>query len=213
MRIAIAICVSAVLVLSVGTGWTQAGPLVGDPNGMAAWQGTQRFQSTPTPFLSLDVDYCVYAPGQFELSFGFDPGNLGGYVYAYQILNDLGNHPYNPPEDRDYVSGFSVGITLDEPGNEPIPIGYIDGAGLAPFLSYFAPNTATWKFIPTLTYELFSDVLYYTSPYGPGWDNATVIGYEADTQQLPSPIPEPATVMLLSAGLAGVAISRRRKTL
>jgi len=218
MRVIIAIGVSAVLVLSVGTGWARAGLLAGDPNGMGdPWQGTQRFQSSPTPFLVVDVEYCVYAPGQFELSFGFDPAERGDYVYAYQIFNDLSSHPYDPPEDRDYVSGFSVGLTnipdpLDEPDNE-IPITYIDGPGQAPLLSYFAPGTATWKFIPTMIHGLFSDILYYTSPYGPGEDNATVTGYEADTQQLPSPIPEPVTAMLLGAGLAAMVVFRRRKAL
>lgn len=48
-----------------------AGIIAGDSNGMPGWQGTVLY--TASPYLVADVDYCVYAPGEFGLSFGSMP--------------------------------------------------------------------------------------------------------------------------------------------
>ena len=52
--------------------------LVGDVNAMTGWSGTVNFDAAQAPFtMKAEVDYAVYAPGQFNLSFaGGDPSGL-----------------------------------------------------------------------------------------------------------------------------------------
>src|SRR2546426_12007332 len=63
--------------------------LVGDANAMTGWNGTVNFDTVIAPFtMKAEVDYAVYAPGQFNLSFpGGDPSAGARYVYAYRVHN------------------------------------------------------------------------------------------------------------------------------
>ena len=195
-------------------GAASAGLLLDDPRGLTGWKGTVRFEALPNLFV--DVEYNVYAPGpDFETSFGAgkDPSNGAQYVYAYQILNNV--NP-NPDPVKDYVTSFSVG--LSDGDEQPASIGSVAvTGGTNPALMYFSPapplvpSTATWKFISSMKYPGFSNILIYTSPYGPELDNATVLGYSADTHSVPSPTPEPATLALMAAGLAAARSFRRRR--
>jgi len=195
-------------------GAASAGLLLDDPRGLVGWKGTVRFEALPNLFV--DVEYNVYAPGpDFETSFGTgtDPSHGAQYVYAYQILNNV--NP-NPDPVKDYVTSFSVG--LSDKDEEPANIGSVAvTGGTNPALKYFSPapplvpSTATWKFIPSMKYPAFSNILIYTSPYGPELDNATVLGYSADTHSVPSPMPEPATLALMAGGLAAAWTLRRRR--
>ena len=94
--------------------------LPNDPNayndGTTDWRGTVPFDNVvsfghTTFSLSSDVDYAVYAPGKFDLSFGSaaDPSNGSQYVYAYQLFDVGGNQN---------VTAFSVGFadSLDSSG-------------------------------------------------------------------------------------------------
>jgi hypothetical protein len=200
--------------------------LVTDGNGMGGeWQNKRNFTS-PTPRLCVDVEYCVYAPGQFGLSFPSwidpnDPAYSTHYVYAYQIVNDVDSHP--DPNFAVAVRYFSVGLSGG--GEQAANIGHVDDA------SYKEPNqqffdslqkTARWDFTTTGTnipYGYTSVVLFFSSPFGPGRDNSTVkysASYfrtisETDPDPLPSPAPEPATVGLLGAGLLVLTQRARRK--
>ena len=195
-------------------GAASAGLLLDDPRGLIGWKGTVRFEALPNLFV--DVEYNVYAPGpDFETSFGAgkDPSNGAQYVYAYQILNNV--NP-NPDPVKDYVTSFSVG--LSDGDEQPASIGSVAvTGGTNPTLKYFSPepplvpSTATWKFIPSMKYPAFSNILIYTSPYGPELDNATVGGYSFDTHSVPSPTPEPATLALVAAGLGAARSFRRRR--
>jgi Legume lectin domain/PEP-CTERM motif len=52
----------------------------------------------------------------------------------------------------------------------------------------------------------------FTSGTGSGWENHDILNWQfADTTQLTNPIPEPFTLSLFGAGLAGAAVMRRRK--
>ena len=77
-------------------------------------------------------------------------------------------------------------------------------------------TSVRWDYSGDLARGHWSDVLFYTSPFGPSpeedWDESnvgTTMGIVKD-ETLPHPIPEPATLVLVTAGLA--AIARRRRT-
>ena len=193
-------------------GLALAAPLVSDPNALAAWQGTQRFYDTDGGGATLDVDveYAVYAPGNYGLS-GTDPSSGAHYVYAYQVFNDLlGNVP---------VSSFSVGL---DPTANVANIGSDAGSGTpggtAPTASAFSgspPTSAVWYFylntIDPPPANEYSTVLLFTSPYGPKWMPASVMDGGLSAQQdLPSPTPEPATLALMALGGVAALIRRRR---
>ncbi|KPK84766.1 MAG: hypothetical protein AMJ81_04845 [Phycisphaerae bacterium SM23_33] len=182
-----------------------------DPNGMGGdWQGRRAYLSQPINAIAVDIEFCVYAPGQFERSYpGLDPSGGAHYVYAYEIFNDLDPHPSPSPG---YVERFSVGLDTDE---QAANIGFIDGAGQNPNTWGLGPQTAGWNFNdPTLSHPSVSDVLLFTSRFGPELDTATVSGSYAlaATEYLPSPLPEPAALSLLAAGAVLVAARRRRRT-
>jgi hypothetical protein len=153
----------------------------------------------------------VYAPGQFELSYpGQDPSAGQDYVYAYELFN---NHNPHPAPSPGYVERFSVGLD-DNEQVLPTNAGFIDGVGQDPNSSGVGPQTVGWVFSdPTLNYGSVSDVVIFTSPFGPEQDTATVSGSYAlyDTQYLPSPVPEPIALVLLGAGAAVLMVRRRRQ--
>lgn len=204
----------AILLLSCAAGAS----LMNDPYGMdggvsTQWQGRTHFQSSPA-YVSLDIEFSVYAPGQFDASFGLgsDPSGGSDYVYAYQIHNNL-----QPKNSRDYIKIFTVGFSG---GNEvPMGIGSLAGPDRNPDAVMFSPvppavaQSAVWQFNTgnVLAWNEISDVLYYASPFGPEMDNASVTGRYGvfNQQQLPSPTPEPATIVFLVAGM--IAACRRRK--
>lgn len=190
------------------------GPLVSDPNAMAAWRGTRQFYDTwGGATLQVDVEYAVYLPGDYEDAGGNDPSNGEEYVYAYQIFNDLGG---NVP-----VLYFSVGL---DPEADPNDIDWDDGSG-TPYgieptdydFSGDPPNSAVWGFWddtidpPGEEEGDYSAVLFFTSPNGPQWAPASVMDSGlSNMQSLPSPLPEPATLVLMALGGVGLLLTRRR---
>ena len=211
-------CVRVIAAWAMAAGFAvcaaQAG-IATDPNGMPAWRGSKTFESSPARYLHVVVEYCVYGSAGFKKSFGVDFGP-GKYVYAYQIYNDCADHPWPVPEERDYVRVLTVGLDGDELAANP---GYVDLVGHQnPNNTSIAVTSAKFRFSsPTLNYGSKSDVLYFTSPYYPEWDYATVSGNltaptPPQTDTLPSPVPEPATLGFISlATLFSLAKTRRRR--
>ncbi len=179
-----------------------------DPHALAAWQGTEPFVETAFGFtLSASVDYAVYAPGQFQQTFGTTAlSDSSDYVYAYQIYNGPGQIA---------VQAFTVGLADfgTHPQDKQVAnIGYVpnlsDSSSVAPPAgSYsFQPGTvpetsALWNFSPLNNLPALgnSDVLFFTSPYPPELDSSTIQSSLPIIQEsLPSPVPEPATGILLA---------------
>ncbi|MEX0936494.1 MAG: PEP-CTERM sorting domain-containing protein [Pirellulales bacterium] len=213
-------------VLSVVFGLAQAataGPLPTDPNALPAWQGSVTFDGT-TPVatnLTVEVEFAVYAPGQFSTSAALGSpvlpaGAADHYVYAYQVFNTL---------DGDLAFGsLSVGFQdlvdfvddLENPANASFLSGFgADPSDASLIAPSGVPTSVVWDFDPLLAPGDSVDgenstVLYYTSLFPPEFDRATVIGSLGtfDIQQLPSPTPEPGSLVLALAGVAMLSLYR-----
>ncbi len=202
-----------------------SGSLITDLHGMnggslGEWQNKTLFQSSD-PRLSVWVEFCVYAPEQFALSFPSwidpnDPAYDTDYVYAYQVFNNDPNHPYKTDPDPSYrlpVNRFTVG--LNGQNEQADHIGFIDDPnGKNPTSSRLYSSNARWNFLDPndIEYGYVSDILYFSSPFSPSTDNTTVYNsptYSA-SHPLPSPTPEPATVGLLGTGLL-VLVNRKAR--
>lgn len=195
---------------------TSHAAIMSDPNAMSGWTGSKLFVSSPEARLYVTVEYAVYAPGQFGLSYsGQDPSNDSQYVYAYEIFNNDPNHPRQ--DLPDYVRRLSVGLDGDEqPANatwvdltpdlplhqDPSNASFVSSGGIITSVgwNYASDNRLIYDY-PN-TGGRASDVLFFTSPFGPEWDSATVSGNLFDSDTLPSPLPEPATLALLGLGAA-----------
>jgi hypothetical protein len=199
--------------------------LIDDPHGMSGgqgtWQNERRFEPT-SKNLCVDVEYAVYAPGQFGLSFSSwidpnDPDYNTHYVYAYQVFNDVDPHPSPSPLP---VTRFSVGINENDEAVEHLSYLIDDPNHKLPTSTLLTASTARWNFVDPnyIPYDYVSVILFFSSPFSPERDNSTVYynssNYktilETDPNPLPSPTPEPVTVGLLGAGLF-VLVNRRAR--
>ncbi|MBN1588871.1 MAG: hypothetical protein JW888_05095 [Pirellulales bacterium] len=193
-----------------------AGPLAADSNAMPGWHGTQFFAGSywgmgMSPFFNADVDYAVYAPGQFEVTFdGADPSEGVDYVYAYQIFH------VGPGTDEPLLQ-FSVG--LDGIAAEGAGVITDFGAGQAPTSASFStsgnnpPTSAVWYYDSPMSLApgCQSNILLFTSSAPPEWDTSTLRGTNstAKTELLPSPgVPEPAMLILIIAAAGVLGASR-----
>ena len=211
----IACCAMAGLLLAGSANGTVV--LSSDTNAIPAWHGSVLYTNVDPiymPQLAVTVEYAVYAPTQFNLSFpGADPSAGTEFIYAYQVFNNLTPHPGWPAwqGSEDYVTKFSVGMTgLDE---QPSNAGFVAGTGQAPSSSNLPSGSAGWTYRASsnkLLYGATSAVLYYASPFGPEWDDGTVQGYNSITLPLsmPSPTPEPTSLCLLALGAIISRIAR-----
>lgn len=204
------------LVLLLLAGSALAGPLPTDAAAIGGWQGSKNFFDTNGGFnLSVDVEYAVYAPGQFALSaalgFPVDPSGGADFVYAYQALNDGMISTTN-------LINLSVGLTPGAIPNGSTNIGFDPGFGLNPNVTAFVPagnpkTSARWTWAaPLLNPGLSSTVVFYTSPYGPSMVLSSITGGHAtfDSTALPSPVPEPSAVVLAAFAVAGLLGLKRR---
>lgn len=189
--------------------------LATDANAIAGFHGTQDFStSIGTLTMKGEVDYAVYAPGQFKQTFGAgsDPSADKRYVYAYQMHNTGGT------ADRD-LGFLSVGFDAAGPGgSNPTDLGMllVGDHGDDPSASSFIPasgppyNSATWNFSTPIADGHFSEILLFTSPFPPEFYDASVQGGGLSKQsRLPSPVPEPGTALAV-CGLTIALLIRRR---
>ena len=187
------------------------GLIAGDSNAMPTWHNTLAFTGSsayaPIKYLYADIDYAVYDKGDFNLSFpGLDPSGGTQYVYAYQLFNQS-----NPPSTDLGIGKFTVGVHSGELIQD-VWITQIDDPTITTEKSSSPAwggspiaTSATWLFSGSNrvspTYR--SKILIFTSAYGPREDSANLLGASGSTApenqyRLPSPIPEPATPLILA---------------
>ncbi len=211
---------SVLAISSLGIGFAHAGPLPLDPNALPGYEGdTGTITATAGSLsISMDIQYAVFAPGQFDLSFGAGADPSGGtqYVYAYQFYNQG-----TPPGGRVF-SGVSVGLVL---GNnaaniEALPLGFGNFGQLPTSVSFGGspPSSARWNYTTsTLPLGAQTQILLFTSPHGPTRSTAQAtggLGVTTDLNHLvPTPVPEPDTWMLVGSSVGALLLARalRRK--
>ncbi|MCY2955241.1 MAG: PEP-CTERM sorting domain-containing protein [Planctomycetota bacterium] len=176
-----------------------AGFLATDGSAMPAFQGTQAFASGT---MSADVDYAVYAPGNFGNILTPDPSGGTDYVYAYQVM------PTGTLPVTFLTVGLATGSGAQNEGTAPL---YGAAGGIAPTAWSIQSSSAAAAFlIPELNAPSFSQVMLFTSPNGPTFGPASVgDGGNSDQQILTTPVPEPASLAFLVLGL-GALIRRSR---
>ena len=147
---------------------------------------------------TVDLEYAVYYESAPTLSLSFPDK----YIYAYQF--------FNHEESEDNLNAFSMGVDGDQlVGN----VGYVadpdpDYASIAASSGIWnlGANSVVWQFSsPEVAPNEQSEILYFTSPFGPGRAYATLTGGMGVTIDDPgsqpfSPISEPSTMGLMSIG-------------
>jgi hypothetical protein len=199
-------------------GVANAGLLASDPNALPGFHGTSAFIGSSGSFtLHADVDYAVYAPGAFgtDAALGLpaaaDPSFGTEFVYAYQIFND-------GPAGSTLALNLSVALI---PGAIPIGSNRITDApgtpagGIPPNSDLFIPGTdpehnAKWAYNSGLPLGSISDILLFTSPLPPTFETSGMQGGHTTIAMasLPSPVPEPATLVLCAFGAVCVLVAR-----
>ena len=184
-----------------------AGPLVGYPLAYDGWTGSVLMDSGSG--LTVNVDYCVYGPGNSPWSDpNFTPA-ANQFTYVYQAYS-TGTIELN---------SLTIGM-LDS--NEAQGIGSIDlgTSGVAPASAAFGnvpPNldSANWSWasLGGLTNQHSSGMVYYSVNEPLWWFGSIKNDTQTASGFLPSPsdvIPEPATLSLLLAG-AVLGLRRRKR--
>jgi hypothetical protein len=175
---------------------------------MPAFRGTLPLSGSSLPTVS--VEYAVYEPGHFNAAFGGgDPSNGNDYVYAYQLINA----PASPKDITKFTVGLDAaaspsGITEMNDPNPPAGVATSSAPAFAPTTSPY--TSAAWTF-NTIGIGAKSDILLFTSRYSPEWLTGTVKGTSAmgETGNVPSPLPEPST--LVGVAIAGLLVVLGRR--
>lgn len=216
MTILVAGRTGAAVIVAVTLLWAASGaravPLGQYNNGWApgTWQGTLPIPDSPGgPVLTVNVDYSAFKPGFYP---GVDPSLGLQYVYAYQV--------FNLPASTVALTAFSVGLdplaVAVNPGADNT-IGVVVPPGITPDLFVIGSSSARWGFGwiggAEVNPNQQSTVVLFTSPGSPKWETCTTMdgGVPTPAGLLPSPIPEPGTITLISVGGLAILLRRRRR--
>ena len=195
------------------------GSLMGDSHAITGWKGHAYYIDTLNLGLAAWVEYAVFAPSKFKLSYsGRDPNVDSMYVYAYQIFNNDPDHPNQNVSQRAYVNRFSVGMEGNEKAGNRFSIH--ESGDIISNTGSLSSTSVKWSFYsPNITYGNVSDILYFASPYSPETDTCTLQGNGATlTLNLPSPsnivapAPEPVSAFWLVLATMTCRRVRGRRT-
>ena len=167
------------------------------------WSGTTYFSSATNPNLHGYVKWAVFGPDDFPFD-GFTP-NSGELTYVYQVFNEgsdnISFHITPIDTTADHIGSFSDasnGVTGDAPTS----------------MNLIVPGSASWGFSGIVQWGN-SEGLCYNSTNTPVDSSAIEVngGTVALTAPIPvpgaNPIPEPAAIVLLCAGLVAWIVGRR----
>ena len=167
---------------------SQAGTLNGHSAALPGWTGTVAFDNGD---LEGNLDYAVFTAADFNANFsglGYTPGDA--IVYTYQLEN--GNNA-----TTDSISAQIVGIL-----NSANTIGTFDIGDVDASSANFVGLNAEWQFNPEIPAGQTSWGLAFSSPSEPMEGVALTIDGGSSVLELgvPTPAPEPSSLLLLVVG-------------
>jgi len=220
MQLTISNLSRAALLSLLLSGVAAAGPLALETDGttgLPGWHGTQTTWNSALK-VQATIEYAVYAPGMFDQSVLLgNPVDISldsDYVYAYEVS------AATAPLVFLSISTVPGAIPMSYVGTGHVDNWTSPNLGQAPNAEIFNAGVsvvnARWTFNSPLLPDTtgFSNILFFTSPFGPQWNNASISagGIQINTTTLPSPVPEPATLTLAAIALVFLlAVGRRRR--